>query len=203
MPDIRPYRPSDRWVIYDICVRTADAGDDARGQYSTDDLMGDLFAGPYLEIEPGLAFVADDGGRAVGYVLGTPDTAGFVKQYADRWLPYFAGRYPEPPPPPRTPEQDMIALGYHPERMILPELAAHPAHLHIDLLPGFQRRGLGRRLIDRFLAAAAQAGAPAVHLGMLRTNVRARAFYDRLGFTPIDVPDPGPVDYLGCSTAAS
>ncbi len=201
MPDLRPYRPSDRRVVYDICVRTADAGGDARGHYSTDDLMGDLFAGPYLEIEPGLAFVADDGGRAVGYVLGTADTAAFVERYADRWLPGFAERYPAPPPGPRTPEQDMVALGHHPERMILPELTGYPAHLHIDLLPEYQGRGLGRRLIDRFLAAARAAGAPAVHLCMLTANVKARGFYDRLGFHPIDVPDPGPVTYLGRTTS--
>src|SRR3954468_23382976 len=105
MPDIRPYRPQDRRAVYDICVRTADLGGDARGQYSSDDLMGDLFAGPYVDLEPGVAFVVDDGGRTVGYVVGTADTEGFVQRYPAEWLPYFAARYPEPPPPPRTPEQ--------------------------------------------------------------------------------------------------
>ncbi len=62
---IRRYRPEDRAAVYGICVRTADAGGDARGQYASDDLMPDLFAGPYVELEPELAFVLDDGGRAV------------------------------------------------------------------------------------------------------------------------------------------
>ena len=110
MPEIRAYRPSDRWVVYDICARTADAGGDSRGQYSTDALMGDLFAGPYLTLDPALAFVVDDHGRAIGYVLGTADTAGFVRRFRDEWLPGFAARYPQPPPAPRTPEQDMVAL---------------------------------------------------------------------------------------------
>jgi ribosomal protein S18 acetylase RimI-like enzyme len=198
--DLRPYQPGDRRAAYEICVRTADAGGDARGHYSTDDLMGDLFAGPYLQLEPERAFVLDDGGRAVGYVVGTADTAAFVKRYAAQWLPYFAERYPVPPPPPRTPEQDMIDLGYHPERMLLPALAGHPAHLHIDLLPEYQGRGFGRRLIEAFLAAAARAGAPAVHLGMLTSNEPARGFYDRLGFEVLPVPDAGPVTYLGRPT---
>lgn len=197
MPEIRRYRPGDRRAVYDICVRTADLGGDARGRYSTDDLMGDLFAGPYLDLDPDLAFVVDDGGRAAGYVLGTADTARFVQRYRQEWQPGFAERYPAPPPPPRTPEQDMIALGHHPQRLLLPELAGYPAHLHIDLLPDHQGRGLGRRLIDRFLAAAAAAGAPAVHLGLVTANGRARGFYDRLGFHVIDVPDPGPLTYLG------
>ena len=41
---IRPYRPADHDAVYDVCVRTADAGGDARGLYHSDDLMPDLIA---------------------------------------------------------------------------------------------------------------------------------------------------------------
>ena len=68
---IRPYRETDHAAVYDVCVRTADVGGDARGKYHTDDLMPDLFAGPYVFLEPEFAFVLDDGQRAVGYVIGT------------------------------------------------------------------------------------------------------------------------------------
>ena len=40
-----------------------------------------------------------------------------------------------------------------------------------------------------------------VHLGMAVTNVSARAFYDRLGFTEIPVPGATTVTYLGRGTA--
>jgi GNAT superfamily N-acetyltransferase len=96
----------------------------------------------------------------------------------------------------------MVALLHTPERMLLPELAAYPAHLHIDLLPPWQRRGFGRALTDTFLAALHDRAVPAVHLGMVSANTAARAFYDRLGFHEIPVPDPGPLTYLGRSTAA-
>ncbi|MGW1607346.1 hypothetical protein ACWCQV_41735, partial [Streptomyces eurythermus] len=36
-----------------------------------------------------------------------------------------------------------------------PELAAYPAHLHIDLLPRWQGRGHGRRLLHTFRTGAA------------------------------------------------
>jgi ribosomal protein S18 acetylase RimI-like enzyme len=198
---VRPARPADLPALYDICVRTADAGADARGLYTSDDLMGDLFAAPYAVLEPDLTFVVDDGrGNAVGYVVGTSDTARFVARWREEWLPRFAARYPQPADPR---DEAMVTLGYQPERMIVPELAAHPAHLHIDLLPAYQRQGLGRRLIDTFLAAAARAGAPAVHLGMLTSNVAARKFYDRLGFTELTVADAGPVTYLGRPTTGA
>ena len=50
---IRPYRDADLGAVYDVCVRTADAG--ARGKYRSDDLMPDLFAGPYVFLEPDCA----------------------------------------------------------------------------------------------------------------------------------------------------
>ncbi|WP_189080632.1 GNAT family N-acetyltransferase [Mangrovihabitans endophyticus] len=197
---IRRYRHADHDAVYDICVRTAAAGGDARGAYAHDDLMPDLFAGPYLHLEPDLAFVLAEGDRAVGYVVGTADTAAFVRAYRTRWIPRLADRYPAPSRPPATPDEEMIALHHRPERMLLPELAGYPAHLHIDLLPSHQGAGHGRRLLKTFLAAAARAGAPALHIGMVTANTRARGFYDRLGFHRIPVPDPGPITYLGRST---
>lgn len=194
MPEIRPYRETDRTALYDICVRTADAGADARGLYDSDDLMGDLFAGPYAYLTPGLAYVVDDGGTPVGYVVGTADTAGFARRYRAEWIPRLGDRYPVPPPPPRTPTQDMIALHHDPERMLVAGLDGYPAHLHIDLLPPYQGQGWGRRLIARFLSVV---DAPGVHVAMLTANVKARGFYDRLGFTVLPVHDPGPLTYLG------
>ena len=136
---IRPYRETDHAAVYDVCVRTADVGGDARGKYRSDDLMPDLFAGPYVFLEPEFAFVLDDGQRAVGYVIGTPDTAAFARAYRARWIPRLAGRYPPPSPdPPASQEEEMLALHYRPERLVWPGLKEYPAHLHIDLLPPFQ-----------------------------------------------------------------
>lgn len=200
-PTIRPYRTEDRAAVGHVCVMTADEGGDSRDLCPDEELMPSLFAYPYCHLEPELAFVLDDGtGRAVGYVLGTADTARFVGDLRDVWIPSVAGRYPRSTTPPRTPVDTMIDLLHRPERMILPELAAHPAHLHIDLLPDWQRRGHGRALMDTFLDALADRGVPAVHLGMVTANTSARAFYDRLGFHEIPVPEPGPLTYLGRPT---
>jgi len=197
-PIIRPYRPADLDAVYDICVRTANSGGDARGQYSTDRLLGDIFAAPYVTLEPERAYVLDDGtGTAVGYVLGTADTVRFAQRYRDEWLP--STHYPEPPTPPQSPEEGMLWLHFHPERMIIEALADFPAHLHIDLLPDWQGKGHGRGLIDSFLGGLRSAGVPRVHLGMAPGNTGARAFYDRLGFTEIPVGDPHVV-YLGRPT---
>ncbi|AXI76935.1 GNAT family N-acetyltransferase [Peterkaempfera bronchialis] len=199
-PLIRGYLPTDRASVYEVCRRTAAAGADATGHYRDPDLMGDIFAGPYLQLEPELAFVLDDGTQAVGYVLGTSDTARFAAAFRRAWLPRVAHRHPAPDGRPSGPDEEMAALLHLPERMVVPGLEEYPAHLHIDLLPAYQRSGYGRALLLTFLGAARRSGARQVHLGMLTENTAARSFYDRLGFHEIAVPDAGPLTYLGRST---
>ena len=200
-PAIRPYRPEDREALDDICVRTAHNGQDSRPVYADPSIFPATFAAPYAHLEPELAFVLDDGtGQAVGYILGTADTPRFVAEFRATWLPLVADRHPEPAGPPRTPDEEMVRLLHHPERMLVPEVAAYPAHLHIDLLPDWQGRGHGRALMRTFLRALHDRGVPAVHLSMVTANIQARAFYDRLGFHEIAVPDPGPVTFLGRTT---
>ena len=198
---VRRYRPEDREAVEDICVRTAHEGGDSRPHYQDPGIFPTTFAIPYVVLEPDLAFVLDDGsGRAVGYILGTADTPRFVEAFRTDWLPPAAERYPEPVGPPATPDEAMIRLLHHPERMLVPEVAAYPAHLHIDLLPAWQGQGHGRTLMRTLLRALRDLGAPAVHLSMVTANTPARAFYDRLGFHEIAVPEPGPVTYLGRTT---
>ncbi|MEU6739477.1 GNAT family N-acetyltransferase [Streptosporangium sandarakinum] len=201
MLTVRPYRPDDRAALGDICVRTAHEGGDSRHIYPDLDLMPGIFALPYAHLEPDLAFVLDDGERAVGYILGTADTAAFAERFRTEWLPLVSERFPPLDGPPTTPSEVMIDLLHRPERMILPELAGYPAHLHIDLLPDHQRKGHGRALMNAFLDALHRKGVAAVHLGMVTANTAARAFYDRLGFHEIPVADPGPLTYLGRRTA--
>jgi GNAT superfamily N-acetyltransferase len=53
-----------------------------------------------------------------------------------------------------------------------------PAHLHIDLLPRLQGKGVGKRLMDTWLAAI---GGRA-HLGCQAENHRAQRFYEIYGW---------------------
>lgn len=199
MTVIRSYRPADRTDVYEVCRRTAAAGGDATGIYSDDDLLPDIFAGPYLEFEPELAFVADTGERVAGYVLAASDTRSFVEWYATEWLPTLA-RFNHVVPS-VTPEDAIVHLGYSPGRMLIPELDEYPAHLHIDLLPELQGQGLGRELIRTLLAALRERGIRNVHLGVDAANLGARAFYDRLGFR--ELPSSTPTEpVLGIATDA-
>jgi GNAT superfamily N-acetyltransferase len=182
--------------VYGVCVETADAGRSVRGRYRSDDLVPDVYAGPYLFLEPEHAYVLDNGERAVGYVIGTASTPDFVAAYQERWLPRLRARYQPLSGPPVTEEEYRLDAMFHPERWLLPELAPHPAHLHINLLPDYRRSGRGRELVSTFLASVAAAGAASCHLAVLRANLDARRFYAKLGWRPVEVRGAEPGTYL-------
>lgn len=180
---IRGYAAADYDAIGRVCLLTAEAGLSAEGLYVSDDLMPDIFARPYVELEPSLATVVDDG-EVGGYILGVADTARFVARFREEWVPRLAEKYEHTQPV--VTKDDLIRhLGFWPERMLIPELDDYPAHLHIDLLPRLQGQGLGRQLIDTLIAQLRSRGVPGLHLSMDAANTGARAFYDRLGFTEL------------------
>ncbi|WP_426181152.1 GNAT family N-acetyltransferase [Microbacterium sp. TWP3-1-2b2] len=181
MTSIRPYRPEDRSAMFDICLKTADAGGDATGMFSDDDLWGLLFAVPYVERHPDLAWIVEaDDGRAIGYIVATDDTDAFERWFRDEWWPQFAERFPRRDAP-ESPEEKMIEYGYRRGPGQNPHTEQYPAHLHIDLLPETQGQGLGRRLIETLFAELRRRGVKGLHLGMNPANVGAAAFYERLG----------------------
>ncbi len=201
---VRPYRESDLEAIYDICVRTGYNGEDATGKFENPRLLADIYAVPYVVLEPSLAFVlADSDDHPVGYVLGTADTAGFVRAYRDIWVPKLASRYPLPEPGVKVGDAGLLEAFHQPGRMLHSGIDEFPAHLHIDILPSHQGGGYGRRLIETFFDAAAAAGAPGVHVTVALANARAHGFYRRVGFEPLPIASDGPVVHYGRRIAPS
>lgn len=200
MVHVRRYEPSDLESLREICILTGRGGQDARGSMTDPSLLPDTFAEPYVVFDPLLAFVADDDGRAVGYIVGTADTVAFTDWFRTSWLPMVAPKHAGRPAEVTGFESMMLELMYSPNRMVHDDLAAYPAHLHIDLLPDYQGQGLGRQLMDAFRGELRSRGVEQFHLSMDPANVNARVFYDRLGFEPIKVSsDPGGT-YLGRSS---
>jgi ribosomal protein S18 acetylase RimI-like enzyme len=182
---IRPFRAGDEPALYEVCLRTAASGEDATGHYDDPDLLGHVYVGPYLRLEPGFARVlADDDGPA-GYVIGTPDTRAFEARCEHVWWPPLRRQYPPESYDEGNRDYRLVRLLYTPHTPPDDVVAEHPAHLHIDLLPRAQGQGHGRRLMTALLDRFRAAGAAGVHLGVSRANPRAIAFYDKLGFAPV------------------
>ncbi len=185
---IRVARPDDRADLYDICLRTGGDGADATHLHDDPELLGHVYLGAYLELEPELAFVvtADTAGVGPpqGYCVGTADTARFEQECQRRWWPHLRGRYPAQAP--RTPADQRLVEMIHAPAVTDPGiLAGFPAHLHIDLLPALQGRGLGAALIEHMVRALEDLGCPGLHVGVARGNVGAIRFYGRVGFEQV------------------
>lgn len=192
MTEIRAYRPTDRAAVAAICTRTGDSGADATGQFSTDDLLPDVYALPYVEHEPELALLVDAGDGPIGYILGTADTSAFDRWFVDTWWPQVAGKYADAEAAGTASgvESGIVRSATHRSGLAPELLERYPAHLHIDLLPETQGMGVGRRLIDAFCGLLAERGVPGVHLGVGVSNTGAQRFYQRTGFTRVE-GDPG------------
>ena len=186
---IRRATPDDIGAVYDVCLRTADAGSDATNLYADPALPGHVWAGSYLTLEPSLAFVLVDGNDVAGYVLGALDTSDFERRCEERWWPVLRRRYDDPAAVPRsqrTPDQHAARLIHHPVATPVSIVERFPSHLHIDLLPHAQSGGHGRRLLDTVQTAMRDLGSAAVHLGVSPDNVRAIGFYRHLGWETVD-----------------
>lgn len=189
---IRTARPGDRDRLYEICLRTGDAGQDATGVHGDPDLLGDVYVGPYLALSPDLAFVlVDDDDVPLGYVLGAADTAAFAAACAEHWWPRQRRRHPLESAPEGSRDAQILALVHRPPPTPAELIADHPAHLHVDLLPAVQGQGQGRRLLEHLFDALRARGVPGVHLGVGAANVRATAFYHHLGFRTLDADAHG------------
>lgn len=191
MARIRPYRPGDEPVLASICVRTADAGNDASGMLDDDELWGHLFVLPYLEHDPGLAFVVEaDSGEPAGYLVAAADSGAFESWFHDSWWPRFTERWPAPPQDfelaASTPELGLLHYAYGRSGEPPSYAARFPAHLHIDLLPEAQGQGHGRRLIEALKDALRSQGVGGLHVVPLAANRGAVAFYERVGFVELE-----------------
>lgn len=178
---IRPYHPSDLYSLYQICLRTADSGQDATTLFRDPELIGHIYTAPYAVAEPDLCFILTANGAPSGYVLGARDSNAFHAWCEREWFPVLRARYPLPPGDDDSADANAIR-GIHEGHAPHPDLTAYPAHLHIDLLPVVQGQGWGRRMIETFTGRLRELGAPAVHLGVGKRNTGAIQFYERVGF---------------------
>ena len=184
MTEIRPYRPGDLEALYRICLGTGWAGADASARYNDPKLLGHVYAAPYGALRPDCAFVVEDEAGVGGYMLGAADTQVFETQLERDWWPPLRLQYPDPQGPRDgwSADERLARLIHHPRRTPERVTDDYPAHLHVDLLPRFQGRGLGRTLIDAWLGCVRAMGATGVHLGVAAANERAIRFYRAYGF---------------------
>jgi ribosomal protein S18 acetylase RimI-like enzyme len=181
---VRRCQPRDWDAVYEVCLCTGDDGKEATHLFDDPKVLGHVYVGPYMKLEPELAFVLEDGPGVCGYVLGALDSKKFYGGYLDEWLPGIRRQYPKPSGDPAqwSLTQRVCAQYYQPEIFWPEPYEDYPSHLHIDLLPRAQGRGLGREMMRVLLGELVARGSTGAHLAMALSNARAERFYKKLGF---------------------
>ncbi|MDD3831144.1 MAG: GNAT family N-acetyltransferase [Clostridia bacterium] len=166
---IRPYQDGDKDYVRQICIRTAYPPFNAK----YNDCLTLLFNDYYTENEASNCYVIDNNGVAVGYILCSTndDFAQSIIRYMrlaskSSWLfALIAGIGMR------------VQNKYH---------AQYKAHMHIDIMPAYQRLGYGTRLVDTLLSHLRDNSIKSVMLCCRADNVKAVNFYTRYGYRQVD-----------------
>jgi GNAT superfamily N-acetyltransferase len=131
------------------------------------DAFYERWFGHYVDADPSLFLLAlDETGGAIGYLAGCLDSfseaARAIIGDISLYTPAFCAA-----------------------------LRDYPSHFHINVKPGHQGRGIGRRLIERFLQLCRERGSPGIHVAT-GSGSRAVSLYRTCGFTPFAPPEPDP-----------
>jgi ribosomal protein S18 acetylase RimI-like enzyme len=195
---IRKAQMSDIPYIYEICLKTGEAGKDAEELYFDPYLIGNYYAAPYFFFSESICFVAEYQCRPQGYIIAVPDTTAFEKWMEEQWLPPLRKRYPQPFPQGliRSEKEAGLIKTVHNKMFPLEKYYEdlykdYPAHLHIDMLPALQGKGLGRKLMDSLFKELNRQGIKGLHLGVSAENTSAILFYQKLGFSILKEHDWG------------
>ncbi|MDR1867966.1 MAG: GNAT family N-acetyltransferase [Treponema sp.] len=184
MTTIRNVQEVDIPYLYDICLKTGDAGSDASKYFSDPYLLGHYYAAPYVFFDQKSCFVVTSNSVPKGYIVATTDTVAFNAWMESTWLAMLRERYS------RTfsileHETALISLIHRKLDSQEPWFDQYPAHGHIDLLPEIQGKGYGKKLMETLFSYLRERNVPGIHLGVAGQNKGAIAFYNKMNFSVI------------------
>lgn len=181
---ISNYRPADLPHLYEICLKTGDSGKDASRIFRDPLLIGHLYAAPYAVFHPELTLILTSDDLPIGYIIGTNNSENFYEVTEKHWFKSLREKYPLPNDNDTSADARIIRLlhkGHRPRK----ELLNYPAHLHIDILPIGQGKGMGKQMVELFIKKLKELNAAGVHLEVGKRNSSAILFYEKIGFKKI------------------
>ncbi|MBE6800223.1 MAG: GNAT family N-acetyltransferase [Ruminococcaceae bacterium] len=174
--NIRKYQEKDFEATKYVCIHDMIG---KKGWETVLEYVETMFCRYYLEKEPENCFVAvDENDKPIGYIYGVKD----YDKYQENFSEYIN------------------AVAEIENRRFLAEALTemydhaiykkdYPAHLHIDILPDYQSKGIGSKLIKAFCDHLKASNIKGVMLIVGTDNDGARRFYERNGFVLLqDMP---------------
>ena len=186
---IRRYTPADRAAIRMIACETADRGAPVEQFFHDRELFADLLTRYYTDHDLRALWVAEADGRVIGYVTGALAHRRYDRVMFGRVIPCAI--------------LNALARGLLGSRSVWrwaqaawrtwraggfrsdASLRRYPAHLHVNILEGFRGQQVGRRLVERVIEQAREAGVSGVRAAVRADNPPSCAFFERMGFRPL------------------
>lgn len=182
---IRPYAPADRQAVREICCDTGFMGNPIDPIYVDRDAFADFFTRYYTDLEPENAFVVENNGKVVGYLLGCLKIKGQgwrqLRIILFRTVPKILGR--------------VLLFRYNKASFKFlswflfkaagqtPKPIEGAAHFHVNMLTEFRTGIAGRRIIFPFMRKVKEAGLKGV-FGQMQVyeDRRSEKAFERYGF---------------------
>ena len=194
-PDINPeiiirrYHPADRPDVLRIGADTAFFGAPVEKYMEDRRIFCDGFYSYYTDVEPGFCWIADAGGKAVGFITGCADSRAKAGRYIKRILPgllksLVSGQYHFGPQI-WDYLRRLVGVGFRFEAPQV-DFKVFPAHLHINVDADYRGHGLGRQLMNAYLDQLRSLHIPGVHLMTTSLNEAACRLYESVGFHLVD-----------------
>lgn len=169
---IRPYQQKDKQAVRGVCIATSSLPVNTQRQK---ELLLLQYCDYYLEQEPDSCFVAvDETDTPIGYILCAKEYHAYRQRFLKRYLPRIRAL------------SIWRAIAARAEVGLTGRYAQrYPAHMHIDILEGFQRQGIGHRLVDALIASLAGRHTQGLMLSVGAKNEKGVSFYNQYGFQRI------------------
>jgi ribosomal protein S18 acetylase RimI-like enzyme len=180
--EVRPARLADEPDVLEICHLT---GDPRVDRY----LFGLRWCLDYLWHETENCFVGVDrrNGRVVGYILGALDSAAQAKRQNRVMLPQAKQYWKQLDKKTASDRRFIVFMRWFDWQVFRSLFQNYPAHLHINLAPEYQRRGVGERLLAAYEENLRQKRIPGYHLGVGADNQVGLNFYYKMGLEQLSV----------------
>ncbi len=186
---VRRLAPADRQAVLQVAADTGFFGQPVEAVHDDRALFCDLLYRYYVDVDRSHGWVAEEEGGVIGFVVGAVNTRAMHARWARAVLPgivwrALTGRY-------RIRRATLRRLAAQVLAALRGEAApvdtsAYPAHLHLNVAARQRGRGVGRRLLETFLAALRAEGVGGVHLRTTDQNAAACHLFESLGFRLLD-----------------
>jgi GNAT superfamily N-acetyltransferase len=182
---IRKFKPVDRDSVRDIAWETAFLGEPADFFFSGKDILADFLTLYFTDYEPDSCFVAESGGRVVGYLIGSTDCRVMESVFKKKILAGLTAKFVFSGSVFRRKNLLMIRgflrSFFKGEFNMEDPVIDYPATMHINLKKDFRGRGAGALLISAFQEYLRAERVKGVHLATMSSL--AGEFFAKQGFS--------------------